>query len=248
MFRFEPFSGSLFGTSIPSSADVAGIELRMLPPLIHNNHTPRIWPFPGLAKLYCLTLVVSDAANQLRGNIGLDAFARVDDGDELPINKTIFYWEDEDDDAAKAPAQIHTLCSVIKSKESLRDVAEVLQSAKSDGEYQELLGRLGQLAGDGSSVMAVSDLTLQIAGVVGRYLGHVDDRPLATVVQSFTCLHGDWDRLGITPIHIPAGAVDFNYELVVRDRSRGGLQTAGAGAALSCPAPRCPVRLSLQPL
>jgi hypothetical protein len=204
--------------AIPSSEDVAGIELRMLPPYIRDNHTLQLRPFfPGRAKLYCLTLVVSDAANQLYGLMDLNAFPRVGRNEYLPINKTIFYWEAGN--GAKAPNQVHVMCSVIKSKESLREAGQVLEQAKEDGEYQHLVSQLSALDGD-VSLAAVSQLTLQIAGVVGRYLGRVEDHPLGTVVQSFTRLHGDWDRLGITPIATGTQDVDFAFDLVIRDRER----------------------------
>lgn len=206
--------------AIPSSGDVTGIELRMLPPYIRDNHSLRLYPFfPGRARLYCLTLVVSDVANQLTGLMDLNAFARIGRQECLPINKTIFYWE-ADAPGLKAPNQVHAMCSIIKSKGSLREAGQVLELAKNDLEYQDLVGELATLTADAASFTAVSNLTLQIAGVVGRYLGRVDDRPLGTVVQSFTRLHGDWDRLGITPVNTSAQDVDFSFELIVRDRAR----------------------------
>jgi len=63
----KPGTAESHYNGIPFSGDVAGIELRMLPPLIRDNHTLSCWPFPGRARLYCLTLVISDAANQLTG-------------------------------------------------------------------------------------------------------------------------------------------------------------------------------------
>src|SRR5688572_15601 len=67
---------------------LTGIEVRMLPPLIKDNRTPKIWPFPGYARLYCITIVVSDVQNQLAGVIDLKGFQRIDDNENLPINKT----------------------------------------------------------------------------------------------------------------------------------------------------------------
>lgn len=210
--------------AVPSSEDVAGIELRMLPPYIRDNHTLQMRPFfPGRAKLYCLTLVVSDTANQLSGLMDLNAFARVGRSEFLPINKTIFYWEAGN--GTKAPNQVHAMCSIIKSKESLREAGQIMEQAKGDEEYQHLVSQLSALGSD-VPLTAVSNLTLQIASVVGRYLGHVEDHPLGTVVQSFTRLHGDWDRLGITPIKTSTQGVDFDFELVIRDRERAAHPTA----------------------
>ncbi len=206
--------------AIPSSGDVAGIELRMLPPYIRNNHTLQLRPFfPGRARLYCLTLVISDAANQLSGLMDLNAFPRVGRREFLPINKTIYYWEAGDGDG-RAPHQVHAMCSIIKSKSSLREAGQVLEQAKSDEEYKDLVGQLASLSSEAAPLTAVSNLTLQIASVVGRYLGQVDDHPLGTVVQSFTRLHGDWDRLGITPVKTRTQDVDFDFELIIRDRER----------------------------
>lgn len=83
-------------TPVPGSSSVSGIEIRMLPPLIKNNRTPKFWPFPGRAKLYVITIVISDAANQLLGQMDLNSFARIGDGEKLPINRTIYYWEKPD--------------------------------------------------------------------------------------------------------------------------------------------------------
>jgi hypothetical protein len=125
------------------------------------------------------------------------------------------------------------MCSIIKSKGSLREAGQVMEQAKSDEEYKDLVGQLTELAGDVASLTAVSNLTMRIAGVVGRYLGRVDDRPLGTVIQSFTRLHGDWDRLGITPIRTVTRDVDFNFELIIRDRERLELPVGGATPLIS---------------
>lgn len=63
-------SKSELATLLKTSKDVTGIELRMLPPLIKDNHTTAVWPFPGFSKLYCLTIVVSDVPNQTVGASG----------------------------------------------------------------------------------------------------------------------------------------------------------------------------------
>lgn len=197
--------------------EISGIELRMLPPFIRNNHTPKIWPFPGRARLYCLTMVVSDVANQLNGYIDLNSFGRIGSGELLPVNKTLYYWE-RDSAEATAPNQLHVVCSVIKGKGALRDVGAVLGSAREDQEYRRLVDRLGAMVADTASVATVVNLALQITGVVGRYLGHVSDQSLGTMVRSFTRLHGDWDKPGIVPLTVPTRDVDFSLELVVRNK------------------------------
>lgn len=211
---------------IQSSGEVAGIELRMLPPMVRNNHTVSFWPFPGRARLYCLTLVVSDASNQLSGLMELNAFPRIGDGDFLPINKTIYYWQEEGA-SSKPPGQVHVMCSIIKSKEALRETAEILASVKDDDGYKSIIGELSSVLSNAASLTAVTSLTMQAAHIVGRYLGKVDDQPIGTVVNSFTRLHGDWDRLGISPVKVRTRDVDFNFELIIRDQYRQQLTESG---------------------
>ena len=209
---------------IHSSGDVAGIEIRMLPPLVRNNHTVSFWPFPGRARLYCLTLVVSDAANQLTGLMDLNAFPRVADGDLLPINKTIYYWQESENGFAKPPSQVHVMCSIIMSKEALRETANVLASVKDDAGYKGIIEELGATLTNAASFSTTTSLTMQAAHIVGRYLGKVDDQPIGTVINSFTRLHGDWDRLGINPVKVRTRDVDFDFELIIRDHYRKHLE------------------------
>jgi len=204
---------------VPSSVDVSGIELRMLPPFIRDNRTLHIWPFPGYAKLYCLTIVISDVANQLTGLMDLNAFPGIGKNEFLPVNKSIFYWEDKDG-ASPAPNQLHTMCSVIKSKERLRETGDIMAHVKNDAAYQSLVDKLSSVVADTASFAAVTNISMQIANIVGQYLGKVDDKPIGTVVNSYTRLHGDWDKLGISPIAASTKNVDFNFELVIRDRNR----------------------------
>lgn len=213
--------------SIPSSGDLAGIELRMLPPFIRDNHTISFWPFPGRARLYCLTLVVSDAANQLTGLMDLNAFPRVGDKEFLPINKTIYYWQEDAQKQYKPPSQIHVITSIIKSKEALRETGDVLRKVKSDNDYQDLMDKLSAIITETASFAAVTNIAMQAAHIVGQYLGKVDDQPIGTVINSFTRLHGDWDRLGINHIDIPTRDVDFQYELIIRDQQRLDAVKAG---------------------
>lgn len=205
-------------SNIPSSKDIAGVEVRMLPPFIKNNKTARFWPFPGYAHLYCLTIVISDTANQLTGYMDLNTFPSIGDGEYLPINKTIYYWESKAN--LVAPGQVHVLCSVIKSKEALRDTASILEAAKSDSEYKDVIEQLGSIVSETASFSVIANMSLQIANIVGKYLGKINDKPIGTTVNSFTRLHGDWDRLGIIPMSIETKNVDFNFEVIVRDQNR----------------------------
>jgi hypothetical protein len=112
------------------------------------------------------------------------------------------------------------MSSIIKSKEPLRNAADILECAKSDQAYKSIFGQLLSAIIPGDSFSALTDISMQVAGIIGRHLGKVHDVPLGTVVHSFTRLHGDLDTLGITPIEISTRNVDFNFELVVRDSNR----------------------------
>lgn len=202
---------------IDTSADVTGVELRMLPPYIKDNRTDKIWPFPGYAKLYCLTLVASNVTNQLVGTIDLQGFPRIDDKENLPINKTIYLWQAEKKED-KAPNQIHVFCSVVKSKQSLRDVGEILSKVKQDTEYKDLIGSLSKLAKDAAKFNIATDVLTNVASVVGKYLGKVEDKPLGTVINSYTTLFGDFDKLGVSPLVYATRDVDFNFKMVVRSK------------------------------
>lgn len=202
---------------IDTSADVTGIELRMLPPYIKDNRTDKVWPFPGYAKLYCLTLLASNVTNQLVGTIDLQGFPRIDDKENLPINKTVYLWQAEKKED-KAPNQLHVFCSVVKSKQSLRDVGEILSKVKEDTEYKDLIGSLSKLAKDAAKFNIATDILTNVASVVGRHLGKVEDKPLGTVINSYTTLFGDFDKLGVTPLVYPTRDVDFNFKMVVRSK------------------------------
>jgi len=203
---------------IKTSKDVSGIELRMLPPLIKDNHTPVLWPFPGFSQLYCLTVVVSDISNQSVGNIDLKGFPRIGDHEHLPINKTIFYWQsnNEKDDG---PNQIHTMCSILKSKQDLRDVGSVMAGVKNDTEYINLIAALSKAAKDAAKFNMATDIIVQLAGVIGKYLGKVEDKPLGTIINSYTTLHGDFDKIGVSPFLYSTKDVDFEFQLIVRNKS-----------------------------
>ena len=208
---------------VPGSSQVSGIEIRMLPPLIKNNTTPKFWPFPGRAKLYVITIVISDVANQLLGQLDLNTFAKIGDGEKLPITKTIFYWEKPGKDTP-APNQVHIMSSVIKSKGALREVGRIMGSIRTDSQYQQLINQLSTLSTDLSSYNLVTEIAQQVTTLIGSYLGRIDDRPIGAAVHSFTRLHGDWDELGIKPFQVITDNVDFNFELVVRDEERYILQ------------------------
>ena len=193
---FAPPAGAAIVDPIHHSRDVSGIELRMMQPYIRENGTIRVFPFPGYANIYCLTIVVSDVANQLAGHIDLTGFHRIGDREYLPINKTLFYWQSENK-ADKAPNQIHTMCTLMKSKKGLRKTGEVMASVKGDNEYKDLVSSLAGLAANAAQFNAVAGIMMQITGIVGKYLKDIEDRPLAAAVNSYTTLNGDFDRPGV---------------------------------------------------
>jgi hypothetical protein len=213
---------------IPSADKLTGVELRLLPPYINDNNTPKIFPFPGFARLYCLTIVVSDANNQLVGGIDLQGFPRIGDKEYLPLNKTIFYWQQNATDAVP-PSQIHTMCSVIKSKKGLREVGKIMTELKKDEDYKGIVKTLAGLASNAVAAGAALDIITQLASVVGKYLGSVEDKPIGTIVNSFTALYGDFDTIGVTRKTYPTRKVNFEVELIVRDHQPG----AGAPATSS---------------
>lgn len=215
-------------SDINDSKDVSGIEIRMLPPFIKDNHTARVWPFPGYSKLYCLIIVASDVENQLAGGIDLKGFPRIGDHEFLPINKTIFYWQKAAD--SNPPNQIHVFSSVIKSKEGLRDVGKVLTSIKSDTDYKDLTSSLLKMVKDATTIGLVADVITQVAGIVGKYLGDVEDKPIGTVINSYTTLRGDFDELGVQKLVYDTKDIDFNFELIVRDKTKENLITEKVNA------------------
>jgi hypothetical protein len=221
----QPDGGTDEDGDIPTTEDLTGIELRLLPPFIKNNRTPRIPPFPGLAKLYCLTIVVSDAENDLIGGIDLQGFPRIGDNEHLPINKTIFYWQ-QDENSKKPPSQLHIMCCVMKSKSGLRDTGKILASIKNDEEYKNIITSLAGLVTKASPPGAIVTAITSLASVVGRLLENVQDKPLATTVNSFTALDGSFDKEGVFKNLFATKNVNFEFSLIVRDKNKEDAMTA----------------------
>jgi hypothetical protein len=210
----DPDPGKLLAAR--SSKNISGIELRMLPPLIVENHSTPVWPFPGYSKLYCLTIVVSDVANQLVGGIDIKGFPRIGDCEYLPVNKTVFYWQ-ADKPTDKPPSQLHIMCSIIKTKQTLRDAGQIMAELSVDAEYQSAMTTIGKLSRQASKFNLVSGLVMQIGGIAGRYLGKVDDKPIGTILNSYTKVNGDFDRTGIKKLTYSTRDVQFNFDLIVRN-------------------------------
>lgn len=204
---------------IPNSDQISGIELRLSRVLIKENGNRQVWPFPRLAKLYLVVIVVSDDPDNPVQNLSLRDFPKVGNDEELPIDRCIFYWKKTDSQPSN-PGQIHALVSVIKSREGLRNSGEVLKRIKSDDQYQRVIGDLTELANLTNPATVAIDALLGIATIVGSFLGKIEDRPLITWVQSFTDINGDLDMLGKKPFSRSNDRVDLRVDLVVRDKDR----------------------------
>ena len=209
-------SGKALTKKLQTSADVTGVELRLLPPYIIRNTNSRFTIFNGLAKLYCLVVVVSDENNQLVSGIDLQGFPRIGKEEHLPINKTIYYWQ-QSATALNAPRQIHVMCSVIRSKKDLREVGQILSDLKNDSDYKDLLSTIASLAKNATPLGSAMSIFTQVSSIVGKYLGDVEDKPIGTFVNSFTVVHGDFDKKGSNRIKLPTRNVEFELELTVRD-------------------------------
>ena len=61
---------------------------------------------------------------------------------------------------------------------------------------------------------------MNLASIVGKYLGNVKDKPLLTWVQSFTDINGDLDVLGKIVKQKENKNVALTMTLVVRDKAR----------------------------
>ncbi|KAA5548594.1 hypothetical protein [Adhaeribacter rhizoryzae] len=203
---------------ISTSKNVTGIEVRLSRAFIINNKTPKIGPFPGFSKMYLMVVVVSDTGDVLQ-NLDLKSFAKVGDDEDLPVDKTIYFWKQQQK-KDKSPSQIHVLASIVKSKQSLRDVAKILADVKNDSEYADVVSSIKEVVRNAAAVTQISDLLFSVAAVVGKFLGKVDDKPLLTWVQSFTDINGDFDKLGKTTIGRKNDFAALDLSIIIRDTHR----------------------------
>jgi hypothetical protein len=217
---------------IPDSGNVSGIEVRLSRLHIKDNHTPRIPPFPGYADLYLLVVVIDDQMQEPR-TLTLDSFARIDDNEDLPVDRTAYYWKQEQP-GQKPPSQVHVLVSVLKSKKGLRDTGKVLAAAQSSDTYKNLLTQVTS-----AIIQAPTQtvgLILQLGNVVGSLLTDVEDKTLFTQVVSFTDINGDFDTLGKTPHQQENRYVASTLNIIVRDTEREQAIAALSDAAPTPPA------------
>ena len=202
--------------NIPDSKTVTGLEVRLSRVLVKDNRTAKVWPFPGYADVYLL-LIVFDNLNPEPQTLTLSGFARIDDNEDLPVDKTAYYWKQETPEAT-APSQVHMLLSVMKSKQRLRDTGDILAQARDSADYRDLVTAI--VATIATAPAQIATLLLQLGSVVGSQLKEVEDKPLFTQVISFTDINGDFDTLGKTPIVKMNNYVQTTLTLVVRDPER----------------------------
>ncbi len=206
------------GGDIKSSDELSGIEIRLSKVLIVKNGTPKIFPFPGLAQIYLLIIVMSDAEEGLQ-SIDLKGFPKVDDGEELPVDRTIFYFK-KTKKSQKTPGQIHVWISVIKSKENLRDVGNILSQIKNDEQYGSLMSSIKDALSLANPALQAIDIIHGIANVAGKYMGKVQDKAMLSWQQSFTDINGDLDALGKNSRIKENYKVSLALTLIVRDKAR----------------------------
>jgi hypothetical protein len=208
-FAFESTEKSK-PSGVSNSRNITGIEVRLSRAFIINNRTPKIGPFPGFSRMYMVIIVVSDLGNSLQ-TLDLKGFPKVGDNEDLPVDKTIYYWK-QHNKKDKSPSQIHVFTSIIKSKQSLRDVGRILADVKNDEDFEKVVTDL--------KANAVSNLVFSVAGVIGKFLGKVDDKPLLTWMQSFTDINGDFDKLGKTTTGRKNDNAALDLSIIIRDTSR----------------------------
>jgi hypothetical protein len=214
-------------TGIPTSKELTGIDIHVKNITILDNKTPKIFPFPGFAKIYLIALAASDV-NIQPITVDLKSFEKVDDGSALHVDESIFFWQQKDANS-NPPSQIHCFVSLVKSKQPLRNVSKILADAQNDNGFKDAASTLSTLLKTSANISTISTLVFQLAGILGKFLGQVDDKPLLTWVQSFTNLHGDFDILGEITKNAKNKFATVDLSVTVRDKERQ--QTPAAASA-----------------
>lgn len=204
--------------NIPTSKDISGIEIRLSNVTIIDNKTPKVFPFPGLANVYFINLVISDL-DQNSFSLDLKGFEKVADNQKLNIDRVLYFWK-KTDQSTLAPSQIHIFSSLIKSKQPLRDVGKIMSEVNNDKNFKDVLSTLSTLIKTASNLTSIGGLIFQVAGIVGNFLGKVDDKPYLTMVQSFTDIHGDYDILGETTKNAINRYASIDLSITIRDAAR----------------------------
>lgn len=203
---------------IPTSKELTGIDIRLKNIIVLDNKTPKIFPFPGLAKVYLIALAASDIeTNPI--TVDLKSFEKVDDGTALNVDQAIFLWNQKDN-TSNSPSQIHCFASLVKSKQPLRNVSKILAEAQNDSGFKDVVSTLSTLIKTGANISGISNLVFQVAGIIGKFLGQVDDKPLLTMVQSFTNIHGDFDVLGEITKNAKNKFATMDLAITIQDKER----------------------------
>ena len=203
---------------IKTSDEISGIEVRLSKAVVIDNKTKPFGPFPGLAKVYFMNIVVSDISSS-QIDLTLNGFEKVDDNQVLAIDRTLFYWKKTTATPTSA-SQIHIMSSLIKSKQNLRDTGEILSKIKADTNFKGLSTELGTLLKSAASVTNISNIVFEVAGIVGGFLGKVEDKPLLTRFQSFTDIAGDFNQLGKTISPFSNKYAELDFAIFIRDKER----------------------------
>jgi len=201
---------------IPTSKKLTGLEVRLSQVLIIDNKTPHVWPFIRYSDLYVVTSSVDNLGTEPY-SLNLKGFSDVDDGEQLPVDRTLYYWK-EDETKSKPPGAIHVLASILKSNEGIRDVGAALASLRKSNDFKTVIKAVIAAATGGGA--AIYEAFLPLIGVIGEVLGKIDDTPLFTTVLSYTDINGDFDQLGRHPYPQRNRYVDMVTTLIVRDATR----------------------------
>ena len=205
---------------IPTSDKLTGIVLRLTDVFVKDNDSHGLLA-PAKdrgADVYVMIIVINDLGHVIH-DLDLKGFPKVFDKTGLGINRTIHFWQ-KTDQTPMPPSQIHTFISVIKSKQRLRDTGELLTSAKNSPEYASLVDSVRSAVANATLVGQVATIVTALAGVIGKFLGDVEDRPLFTWFQSFTNLAGDFDQQGVIPVSQENKYVSLTINKIVRDKER----------------------------
>jgi len=201
---------------IPTSKKLTGLEVRLSQVLIRDNKTPHVWPFIRYSNLYVITSSVDNLGTEPY-LLNLKGFADVDDGEQLSVDRTVYYWK-EDETRDKPPGAIHILGSIIKSNEGIRDVGAALASLRKTDDFKAVIKAIIAAATGGGA--AIYEAFLPLIGVIGEVFGKIDDTPLFTTVLSYTDINGDFDQLGRHPYPQGNRYVDMVTTLIVCDATR----------------------------
>jgi len=206
------------GGDIKTSDEISGIEVRLSRAVVIDNKTKPFGPFPGLAKVYFMNIVLSDLSSS-QIELNLTGLEKVDDNQTLAVDQTLFLWK-KNKTTPSSPSQIHVMTSLIKSKQNLRNTGDILSKVQADANYKDLATELGALLKSASAVTNISNIVFKVAGIVGGFLGNVEDKPLLTRFQSFTDIAGDFNQLGKTTSPFSNKYAALDYTLFIRDKER----------------------------